>query len=343
MVERKVDAQTSPNGPLVRSSKEIKAGLLRKAWMTGAAAEIISQIQLRHQRNVTMPEGHKEALFHIVPGQDPALMRINLRNYLSGVSCSFSSVESAPTAPKAGLLEPKKYETHEIFETLLEEQKQTAQKPDSLLAHGPLLLLENADEAKVTGQLYYADDAYLARQPDYENGELNYTLYPNVATPYSDGAYRAKNNGESIYEKIASADANPLDNPAEIMAEDQLTDPKMSEAHSPYIDAFFDATQWPKAAIVADAEIKNESDDCDGDSLYESIFGDAQAGKKTANDTVATTLTHAGKAGAHSPYIDKFFNAARWPEPAFDAKTEIDEEAEAMNRLATVKPAPSLQ
>lgn len=276
MAERKTETDTSPKDRLVRSSKEIKAGLLRDVWMTGAAAEIIARIQSRHERSEAMPEGHKEALFHIVPGQDPALMRTNLRNYLSGYPCAFSAAGSLPEAPKAGRLEPRKYQTHEIFETLLEEQKETAQKPDFLLENAPLLLAETHSDAAAEGRIYYADDVYLAHHPDAENGELNYTLHPGAAAPYLDDVYQAKENGD--------------------------------------------------------------------DPLYSEIFGaaeDSRAGEKT--NAAATSLTDAGKAGAHSPYIDAFFDAARWPEQAPVAKTGLEEECEAMDRQATVKPVLSLQ
>lgn len=143
MAECDTNTDKSPKGPLVRSSKEIKANLLSGVWMTAAAAGIISEIQVRSKRNATMPEGHKEALQNIVPGQDHAISLQNLRNFVNDVPARFSDA-ATPESEKAAsvsfitdLGDYKNTETCKIAHEALETERLWLQenigRPERLL------------------------------------------------------------------------------------------------------------------------------------------------------------------------------------------------------------------
>lgn len=317
----------------VRSSKEIKARLLRDAWMTGAAADIISRIQFHHQRSVALPEGHGEALSHIVPGQDPALMRVNLRNYLAGYPCAFSSADSAEqTAPLATLPEPKRYEAHEIFEQMLAEEKGKAEKPDFLLVHGPLLLAESLDDLAFTGRPFYADDVSLAKHAARTRGELDHTGHTNVHDPYMDTIYQARirtANLSEIFDKVGGT----------ILEETYYADDVYLAGNPEKATGELDYTPHPDVQKAYEDDVYEAK--CSGEALYEFMESIAES-KQIAASTMfvaPTTLVHEKVAEAHSPYIDAFFNAARWSATTqgITIDDETRKEAEAMDSKASTK------
>lgn len=75
--------------PTVRSTMEIKQGLLRRAFdgiSKYTPSEMIGMIQAASTRSRTMPEEHREALREIDPTQPRGVMMLNLLAKEAGIA-----------------------------------------------------------------------------------------------------------------------------------------------------------------------------------------------------------------------------------------------------------------
>lgn len=78
----------------VRSSREIKQSLLRRAFAENRGAEMIQEILTRVRRAREMPEGHKEALelarhWDDACGNVQAIRKLNLRAHEAGTGVTY--------------------------------------------------------------------------------------------------------------------------------------------------------------------------------------------------------------------------------------------------------------
>lgn len=75
------------NQKTIRSSREIKAGLLRRAFdglTKRPASEIISMLNAAYKRSAEMPKEHQEILNDIIPGQPACILRLNAQMRAEG-------------------------------------------------------------------------------------------------------------------------------------------------------------------------------------------------------------------------------------------------------------------
>lgn len=87
------------NDPTRRSTWEIKKSLLERAFAgtsTRSQSQLIKEIQERVNRSNDMPAEHREILNEIIPGQHPAILRLNALQRLKGLPERFVEESSLP-------------------------------------------------------------------------------------------------------------------------------------------------------------------------------------------------------------------------------------------------------
>lgn len=312
-----------PEPKTVRSSKDIKAGLLKEVWMTEGAAQRISQILAHHAKSVTMPAGHQHSLHATIPHQDPALMRQNWRNFLEGRNSQFSSSDyvDAPgraAAAAAALKDSghlKDSEIYKIYQEIREAEKHNPlAAPEILMQYGDLLNILTPHEAPKNGIKPYVEDApepvpfvdaRLAPEDmpplDFPNAvtnaDLDYAARSDIHDAYMDDDYTDKNDPDRLRDEIFAT--GPYEDSPEqsksIPDIDRLFNDKsqlnytgQDDIHAPYQDEVF-----TKTSNTTKISLENAAPEV---------------------EYIQTMLDYTGYSDVQTPYADQFFNAARWPE-----------------------------
>jgi hypothetical protein len=322
----------SLNTKTVRSSKDIKAGLLKELWMTEGAAEKISQILSYHAKSDALPEGHQSSVYATIPHQDPALMRKNWRNYLDGYGAQFSATDYVPDPERAATAASlkddghiKNTEIYKIYQEIVQAEKENPlDSPELLLKHADMLMMKSPYEAAAQGIRVYVENApealYIDATQDAEdapplnfpnavtNADLDYNARPDIHDAYMDDSYEVRNDPDKLYERIfnASADEGSIKPPPSI----------------PDISALFNDRSQLDYSAQTSVQASYQDDIYAGKPNTSDIILKSKA-SEDSNDPAKTMLDYEGCNDVHTPYADRFFDVARWPEFAPES-TELE-------------------